>query len=559
VRRDLATGAAEVLLERPGVQLYQPRHAPDGARLVLEVHEGGRRDVAVLEAGEVRRLTADAALDTSPSFTPDGGHVVFSSDRDGIFDVWVVPAEGGEPARLTRVEMGAFQPQVSPDGNHLAFVSYSEDGFDLSVMPFAVPGAPAPPGEIVRTASFTRPHALPAPAEEAAPQPFPLPAPRGEGRPYRALPTALPTSWFPVWLTGPGGDLVGATTFGVDVLSRHFWTAAAWWTLDVNEPGYTVSYQGGWSWPRVDLSSSRQIVDSPGEPDRLLAAWTVADAGATFTFTRLARRLSLRLGWSGTRYDGVEPAPSGAGVPEPLRFEDGFLSDVSLTATYGDARRFARSISAEEGRTISLRLRAAAPETGSDHELYRARAALAQYLRVPGARHAVLALRAAGALARGTLGGQEPYSLGGGPAVGVFSSLLGIGQEDVLRGYRAGAFDGNALVLATTELRLPLATPRLGRGTWPLFLRRIHGAVFADAGRAFELHDEPAFARPRFRWDRLAFSAGAELRLETVLGYYLPVDLRLGVARGLGRLLAPGAPRTGEEETQVYLVAGQSF
>ena len=346
------------------------------------------------------------------------------------------------------------------------------------------------------------------------------------------------------------------------MLLRHAWAAQAFWSAETKEPGYAVAYQGGWSWPRLDLSSSRLVDDSPDAGDRLLSAWTLADAGATFTFTRLSRALALRAGWSGTRYDTL-PGEPGPDPRDPNPFQDGFLSDVSLRLSYSDARRFVRSISPEEGRSASLTLRYAGPGTGSDYDLARGRAAVGQYLCIPGLARTVLALRLSGGLARGTLGGRAPFELGGISQPGVLSVALGAASApDALRGYPTGSFEGTGFVLANGELRFPLGAPGLGRTTWPIFLRRVHGAVFADLGETFDRPGEPVLAGHELAVDELRLGVGAEVRLELVFGYYVTTDLRVGLARAMG---APfGGWRAADaqlspDEVSPYVLFGASF
>ncbi|HYG70483.1 MAG TPA: hypothetical protein VD838_22590, partial [Anaeromyxobacteraceae bacterium] len=138
-------------------------------------------------------------------------------------------------------------------------------------------------------------------------------------------------------------------------------------------------------------------------------------------------------------------------------------------------------------------------------------------------------------------------------------SLSAAGTPDQLRGYER-RLRGNAFVLANAELRVPIATPNAGRGTWPVFLRRVHGAAFLDAGDAFEAGDEPGFEIHSFRWDALRFGAGAELRAETFVGYALPLQVRLGFAHGLGRLLRGEGPTEDPlAVAQAYLTVGSSF
>ncbi len=538
---------AEVIFAHGGAEVFMPRVARDG-RIAFELHEGGRRDVAVWQNGRVVRVTDDDAMDTGPAWTPDGRFLLFASDRGGSFNLHAWESATGRVRQVTNVESGAFQPDVSPDGKTIVFVAYSRAGFDLATIPldegtWLDPFPPPPP---------------PAPEENAPVDPLP-------SRPYSAWPTVRPAFWFPLVSTDGAGNIFGALTAGVDVLDRHAWVAEGWWSARGREPGYSVAYQGGWSWPLLDLSSSLFIDDSPGFPDRLQRIWHTADAGATFTVTRLARALALRVGWSGTGYRSIEPERPIPAALEPYRFRDGFLSETSLQGTYSDARRFVRSISPEEGREVSVGLRLAGPEIGSDYALKRARASVAQYVRVPFTRHWVVALRGAGGVADGTIGGRAPFELGGLSEPNALALLPGAiaAPNDQLRGYPRGALDGSGYVLGNLELRFPIANPTRGRSTWPLFLRRVHGAMFLDGGDAFDLPGEIRLAGHRLAADELRFGTGAELRLEVVLGYELRTDVRIGVAQPLGALFGRGqaADRAiGLDDGPVaYLTVGPSF
>lgn len=545
VRRPLSGGEEELLHARGGAQVYAPAISPDGERVAFELHQDGRRDLAIWEGGAVRRVTDDDALDTGPAWSPDGRFLLFASDRTGIFDLYALEVATGAVRQVTNVESGAFQPAVSPDGRTLAFVSYSRDGYDLATVPFepstwleAPPGPPAPP---------------PAPRAEEPPLP---------SRRYRALDTLAPTWWLPLVSGDGAGTVLGAMTGGGDVVGHHAYALQAWWSLDGEEVGYAASYLGGWSWPQLDLSSSRFLDSVPGGTRGLQTVWTPLDAGLNLTFERLGGSLSLRLGWSGTIYD-VLGEPRQASIPELLDFADGFLSELSFGAVYRDARRFARSISPEEGRIISLSLRAADPSLGSDFAVARARAAVAQYLRVPGTSHTVLALRVAGGVADGAIGLSAPFRLGGASEADPLALLLGggasTGSLDQLRGYPYGWLRGTGYLLGNAELRFPLAAPGRGYSTWPLFLRRVHGKVFVDAGDAFDVPGQLPFAGHELDLGGLRFGAGAELGLEVVLGYWVTTDVRVGVAHAFGRLLEGEWREPGTDPVSAYVTIGQAF
>ena len=319
------------------------------------------------------------------------------------------------------------------------------------------------------------------------------------------------------------------------MLALHTWQASVTASTQTMTLDYALSYVGGWSWPSLDLYSTRYVTDSPGYPDRWVSAWTPLAPGATFTFTRLERQLAFRLGWTPTLIETLGAVPPSTGYPPDRLFADGFLSEATFAAAYSDTHRYAHSISTEEGRSLTLRLRYAGAATGSDYDLWRARAAWAEFTRVPvhpprGAGDAALRRhrpRLAGRLAPLLAGRHPPHRPAGAHHAAV---LLAVGPAArlpgrPLRGQRHRS-------RATVELRFPIFAPELGHSTWPLFLRRVHAAVFADVGEAFVQGTERGYAGPDFHWERLRVGAGAELRLETALAYWILTDVRLGVARG---------------------------
>ncbi len=110
----LDDGRMETLFHLPGAQVYLPRISPDGRRIAFELQVGARRDIAVWEDGRVVRVTNDDALDTSPEWLPDG-RLLFSSDRTGIYDLYVF--EAGPDGWAHPVE-APLPPLVPPVASH---------------------------------------------------------------------------------------------------------------------------------------------------------------------------------------------------------------------------------------------------------------------------------------------------------------------------------------------------------------------------------------------------------------------------------------------------------
>jgi Tol biopolymer transport system component len=94
--------------------------APDG-QLLYTVVEAGNADLWSLDPATLkrRRLTMDPADDYQPTISPDGGMVVFASNRSGAPGLWSMSRDGSHPKRLTTG--GDTRPSFSPVGNWVAF------------------------------------------------------------------------------------------------------------------------------------------------------------------------------------------------------------------------------------------------------------------------------------------------------------------------------------------------------------------------------------------------------------------------------------------------------
>lgn len=96
----------------------QPSYSPDGKAIIFSSNRSGNLDLWLLsvETGTVRQLTDDAAHDWDPGFSPDGESIVWSSDRTGNLEVWIADKDGSGSRQLTRDGRDAENPTVTPDG-----------------------------------------------------------------------------------------------------------------------------------------------------------------------------------------------------------------------------------------------------------------------------------------------------------------------------------------------------------------------------------------------------------------------------------------------------------
>ena len=79
------------------------------------------------------RLTDNAARDQFPRFSPDGSMIAFSSNRDGNYDVFVIPSTGGKPRQLTFHTAADNVVGWTNDGKYVVFSSTRGNGAFPSV------------------------------------------------------------------------------------------------------------------------------------------------------------------------------------------------------------------------------------------------------------------------------------------------------------------------------------------------------------------------------------------------------------------------------------------
>jgi Tol biopolymer transport system component len=110
----------------------------NGHRLAFVSTRDGNLEIYTsnLDGSEPTRLTRTTRTDREPSFSRNGGKIVFTSDRLNLRDeIYTMNADGSGVTRITNIAGGNASPVFSPDGSKIAFVSRrSDDNENLFVM-----------------------------------------------------------------------------------------------------------------------------------------------------------------------------------------------------------------------------------------------------------------------------------------------------------------------------------------------------------------------------------------------------------------------------------------
>lgn len=109
--------------QREALGIIDPSLSPDGSQLVYAAL--GDLWLVDLSAGSLSQLTDDHHVDLSPTWSPDGEHLVWVTDRGGDADLWSMRLADGVMAQLTDSPVPLNSPVFDPSGERIAYLADS--------------------------------------------------------------------------------------------------------------------------------------------------------------------------------------------------------------------------------------------------------------------------------------------------------------------------------------------------------------------------------------------------------------------------------------------------
>jgi len=522
-----------------GTQISQPVWSPNGNQIAFSLWKNGYQDIYIIKLDKnnqiqsTKAITQDNFTDISPNWSADGKYLFFSSDRSGIFNLYAYNVENEQLFRLTNVLTGAFEPAISPDGKKLAFIQYHSSGYELHLsktenLLWKSVDIPDTGDGSLFVDKHNKQRTVPCIIKD-----------------YSPWDSILPTYWTPYFASTSNDLYFGFSSLAQDYLKFYNLPVKVAWGIlnpslyyDIQFINYAHKPIFSLSWQGETLLEDKQIdnfFDPESTTSRFQAKVSFPREGYT-SQQDTARYFNenISLGFQNDLYSFK--------VGDNNNTDRSFrkINSLVLRYSYNDTESYQSSISPEIGSSFSLSYQHANKILGSDLTFSKLLFDGRKYFPLSG-QNQVMALRlVVGATSKG-LNEKEQFHLGGNTSNTELSSINN--SSFPLRGF-SSSFNGANLLCSSLEYRFPIKTveKKVGFDWASIFLERISGTLFLDAGHAWEGSFIPIH-------HKINASVGAELIFKFNSAHNSPFNITLGA----------GKPITESSQFHFYFQTGISF
>ncbi len=111
--------------------------SPDGKKIIFTGQRNNVWDIWEVDVNtkEERALTNTPTLDDGSEYSPDGKYIYFNSVRTGTMQIWRMKADGSDQMQITFDEYNDWFPHISPDGKWMVYLSFPKE-IDPTTHPF---------------------------------------------------------------------------------------------------------------------------------------------------------------------------------------------------------------------------------------------------------------------------------------------------------------------------------------------------------------------------------------------------------------------------------------
>ncbi len=111
-------------------------HPANPDLLLFSVIENGNANIFEMNRYNERitKLTSRRGINTTPSYSPDGSKIAFSSDRSGSEKIYLMNYDGSDVKKISKGRGTYSKPIWAPDGSLIAFTKIHNNRFSVGVM-----------------------------------------------------------------------------------------------------------------------------------------------------------------------------------------------------------------------------------------------------------------------------------------------------------------------------------------------------------------------------------------------------------------------------------------
>lgn len=442
----------------------------------------------------------------------DQNFIIGSASVNGIPNMYQVsmndPSSLKNPAALAHAWTGHFSADLDPSANRIYASVLTDGGYRIQsaqAAKISVSSLPKVKPILIDRYQNTQPEKLESnlPSYEFTEEEY---SPWGYLRPYYWIPS----------ISFGGSNQAGFSTGSQDPMAKHIWSLDLSYDFDLEESSHIAAYRNQVLKPALDFSSMQ------------LRTYIVnTDTRYRLSDNRVSSTWQLP-NWSTDLYVGLGFQSQQRSFLNLSRNSDGAFAEIK----YGSLAKVGLQISPESGKLALLRYSDTNKRGIGFYEQY-----FSGFLPE---RH-VLLTRFQAVYTGKSIDLSEFLPI-------YNSSASSVVQREVFlnRGYSNARFMMKTFGLANLEYRLPISYLYQGWDTNPIYFKRIHAAIVADAhqGRGLIYNsDEKSFMDTD--QDKLYFSTGIELKADLTFFYQIPITTYVGVYQ-------PGDSQV-EESNQVVL------
>ena len=101
-----------------------PDWSPDGSKIAYSSEQTGLWEIYVMDADGIAPLQLTGLGNCyAPQWSPDGSLIAFYREQGGLTQIYLMNSDGSHPHPITDVAIHAYSPYWSPDGNRIAYIS----------------------------------------------------------------------------------------------------------------------------------------------------------------------------------------------------------------------------------------------------------------------------------------------------------------------------------------------------------------------------------------------------------------------------------------------------